>query len=599
MTRDYDFRFVYLGGMKRNTSSRLLFTSFASAALLASLAACSNSDTNPVGQYGGNIKVGIFDNFPGFCVGNNPANSALMATRTIYETLFEKNKDGELVGLLASDATPTTDLKTWNVNLREGITFHDNTAFDADAVIENFNAITGRVAAAAFASAGLPGLQAKSYTIGTGTAFTANILDVTKTGPYSVEFTLERPQNDFPATLYASGRFFMRAPAQLADATTCGQKPIGTGPFAFSSFTPSQLVVTRNANYWRQDPLNNAQLPYLDKITFDVVIDGVQRSSAIRTASYDASFFSAATDASFIQDLRKRTETTTEYQSEREYYPSLWLNQAKPGSPFANKAARQAVLSCLNRQGFNTGRLKGEGDVATSIVGKNNVMYTTTGFPSYDPDRARLFVDQYKEETKKNSLSFIFPVDTSLASQANARYFQAMWKECNITARYTVEQTPIILSKIFNPSPDVAKGQFYNSYDAVFLTLFEGNDAAFNVPFVLSNAYPSDSINPVKPLFGNSLGKVLGLNHHSDTAVDEYFYAGQEASTDDEARQHYQDGTAYLQRNAFMGSLAAHYYSLFTTKDLEGIGTLQLPDDSTQRLVTNWGIDWTGVYKVS
>jgi hypothetical protein len=48
-----------------------------------------------------------------------------------------------------------------------------------------------------------------------------------------------------------------------------------------------------------------------------------------------------------------------------------------------------------------------------------------------------------------------------------------------------------------------------------------------------------------------------------------------------------------------MGSLAAHYYSLFTTKDLEGIGTLQLPDDSTQRLVTNWGIDWTGVYKVS
>ncbi|MEI8397823.1 MAG: hypothetical protein WCG33_01605, partial [Actinomycetes bacterium] len=34
-------------------------------------------------KYGGEVKVGIFDTFPGFCVGNNPANSSLMATRTV------------------------------------------------------------------------------------------------------------------------------------------------------------------------------------------------------------------------------------------------------------------------------------------------------------------------------------------------------------------------------------------------------------------------------------------------------------------------------------------------------------------------------------
>ena len=225
------------------------------------LPACANNDSSKEGQYGGNIKVGIFDNFPGFCVSNNPANSALMATRTIYETLFEKTEDGEFVGLLATDATPSTDLKKWSVNLREGITFHDGTPFNADAVIANFNAITGRVAAATFASSGVAGLQAKSYTVGTGTAFTANILDAKKTGEYSVDFILERPQNDFPATLYASGRFFMRSPAQFADATTCGQKPIGTGPFEFSSFTPNQLVVKRNENYWRRDPRTTRNSP--------------------------------------------------------------------------------------------------------------------------------------------------------------------------------------------------------------------------------------------------------------------------------------------------------------------------------------------------
>ncbi|MEN9553033.1 MAG: hypothetical protein RLY24_628, partial [Actinomycetota bacterium] len=30
---------------------------------------------------------------------------------------------------------------------------------------------------------------------------------------------------------------------------------------------------------------------------------------------------------------------------------------------------------------------------------------------------------------------------------------------------------------------------------------------------------------------------------------------------------------------------------------LDGIGTLLLPDTSIQRLVTNWGVDWTGIYK--
>jgi hypothetical protein len=46
-----------------------------------------------------------------------------------------------------------------------------------------------------------------------------------------------------------------------------------------------------------------------------------------------------------------------------------------------------------------------------------------------------------------------------------------------------------------------------------------------------------------------------------------------------------------------MGSVYHFYYSLFTTKKLAGIGTLTLPNGKTQRGVTNWGIDWTGVYK--
>jgi ABC-type transport system substrate-binding protein len=588
---------------KKIPSKRISLSGTASLAavsvLVLGLASCgdSSSTPTPTPTTGGSITVGIFDTLPGFCVGNNPANSALMATRTIYETLFEKTEDGEMSGLLAESARSSDDLKTWTVTLRQGITFHDGTPFDAAAVVFNFNAITGRIALGAYASNGLAGLSAQSHTIGTGTAFTANIVSFTATNEYEVQFNLDRPQYDFASTLYASGRFFMRSPAQLADATKCAQTPIGTGPFKFSSWKAEQLVVVKNADYWREDPSTGAQLPYLDKITFTNVKETSQRAAAVRSATLDASFFSSATDGVTIKDLRNRTNTVSEYKSSSEYYPSLWLNQGKPNSPFSYLSARQAVLSCLDRENFVAVRTQGETDIATSIVGSQSLMYSTKGFPEYSVTDSKNFVATYTEESGKSNLSFVFPVDTSTASQANARFLKNMWANCGIDADYVIEETANIIAKAFNASPQIDKGQYYNAYDAILFTLLEGEDAAFNTAFLVTNAYSETSTNPVQALFKNSLGPVLGLNHHSDTAIDKFFYDGQAAKDATAARNSYQAGTEYLQANAVMGSLYNFYYALFTTKSIGGVGSLRLPDGSPQRQVTNWGIDWTGVYK--
>jgi ABC-type transport system substrate-binding protein len=580
----------------RNLVAGLVTTSVALSCGAASNASATTTKA-PQAVYGGEIKVGIFDTLPGFCVGNNPANSALMASRSIYETLFEKSRSGAMVGLLARYATPSADRKTWTVTLREGVTFHDGSAFDAAAVVANFNAITGRTALGAFAAGGLAGLSSKSYTIGTGTAFTANIKSFFVKSEFVVEFLLDRPQYDFRATLYASGRFFMRSPAQLADATTCAQNPIGTGPFKISSWTIDQLVVTRNGDYWRHDPKTNARLPYLNKITFTNVKESSQRASAVRRGTYDAALFSAATDATFIKDLRLRRSTVREFTSAKEYYPSLWLNQGKPGSPFKFLSARKAVLSCLDRANFVKVRTRNETGVAKSIVGPNSAMYSTKNFPKYSITTAKKFVKAYIVESGATNLTFTFPADTSTSSQANARFLKAMWAKCNITANYVIEESAGIIAKAFNASPQLSSGQYYNAYDAIFITLLEGSDAAFNIPFLVTNAYSETSTNPVKALFKTSLGPVLGLNHHNDTAIDQLFYDGQAKADAASAKSRFRAGTAYLQKNAIMGAINNFSYSLFATKKLVGVGTLTLPNGKSQRTVSNWGIDWTGVYK--
>lgn len=580
----------------RTLGTALVAASIAVSCSSASRVAATTSAT-PQARYGGSINVGIFDTLPGFCVGNNPANSALMATRTIYETLFEKSKNGLMVGLLARYATPSEDQKTWTVTLREGVTFHDGSKFDAAAVVANFNAITGRIALGAYVAGGLAGLASKSYTIGTGTAFTANIKSFSVKSEFVVEFILDRPQYDFRSTLYASGRFFMRSPAQLADANTCSLNPVGTGPFKISSWTADQLVVTRNADYWRHDPRTNARLPYLDKITFQNVKESSQRAAAVRRTALDAAFFSSATDSTFIKDLRARRSVVRETRSASEYYPSLWLNQGKPGSPFGRLSARKAVLSCLDRTNFVKVRTRNETTTAKSIVGPTSLMYSTKNFPKFNISKAKQFVKDYIVETGETSLSFTFPADTSTASQANARFLKATWAKCNINATIVVEETANIIAKAFNASAQLNAGQYYNAYDAIFITLLEGTDAAFNIPFLVTNAYSNDSTNPVRALFKTSLGPVLGLNHHNDAAIDQLFYNGQAAKSATAAKSRYRAGTAYLQKNAIMGAINTFYYSLFTTKKLAGVGTLSLPNGKTQRTVTNWGIDWTGVYK--
>ena len=533
---------------------------------------------------GGEIKVGIFDTFPGFCNNNNPANSSLMATRAIFEGLVEKTRGNDFVGLLAQSWAPSADFKTWDITLRQGVTYHNGQVFNADSVVSNMNVNSGRRA---------PGIG-----VGTNITFGANIANFAKVSDYVVRFSLHRAQNDFLGTLYASGRLFMRADAQLATggATgTCSTTAIGTGPFKVQSWNSNELVAVKNENYWRKDPKNpSAKLPYLDKITFTNVKEGSQRAAAVRRGTLDAGMFTSFSEGTFIKDLRQRKSVVTEFKSPNEYYPSLWLNQGKAGSPLANKNARLAVINCIDRVNYVKVRAKGETAVPKSLVGPSSVMYTTRGFGKFSVKTAKANLDAYKAETGATSLTLSMPADSSSASQANAKFLINQWAKCGITVNMVVEETAVIIAKAFNPTVPFAQQQ---AYDILPLLLFEGTDVAFNLPFVATNMFPTGSTNPVAGSFRGVLGGLLNLNKHLDPKVDELFFAGQAAATKASAKAKYQEGTAYLQTNGFMTSVQHGYYTLFTTKKLGGIGTLKLPEGKTQRLITNYGIDWTGVYK--
>lgn len=580
----------------------VLAASLAVSALATTGASANSVAAGPTAGGGGDAKVAIFDTFGGWCGPDNLANSALMAARTIYETLFEKSIGGDMIPVLAEsgsagkNADGTLDLKTWTIKVRSGIKMHDGTTLDASLVKYNYD--SGRGAAV------LTGQVGASY-LGTGVPFLANILSVTANDAAgTVVFKLFRSQNDFLGTLYASGRTFIRAAAQIKGAGgagqtgTCGAKPIGSGPFMVESNyvrDADKLKVVRNPNYWRKDA-KGVQLPYLNSITFDNIKDSQQRKNAIVKGKYDAAMFTSG-EGKYVKQIRA-TKKLTEYKSKNEYYPSFWFNQ-KIQPQFANKNCRAAVSYGIDRQSWARIRTSGEAKAAPSLVGPTNVMYTKKGFAQYSTKKAKAALALCLSETGKADLTFTLPADMSAVSLANVKLISQQLKKVGITMNIVQKESYVIIGEAFN----AAQG---NQYDAILILLMEGTDVSFNLPFVVSNSFApgfTGSTAYFKPL----LGSILSLTRHTDTKVDELFYAAQalpngatgNGGTKAEraaVKKAYAAGTEYLQRENLMTSVAHGYYNLFTTKKVKNVGKLKGPSGKTQRVVTNWGIDWTGVY---
>jgi ABC-type transport system substrate-binding protein len=224
-------------------------------------------------------------------------------------------------------------------------------------------------------------------------------------------------------------------------------------------------------------------------------------------------------------------------------------------------------------------------------------MYSTKGFQKYSVATSKKFVDQWKAEdpAKNTELKFTIPSDTSTVSAANAKFLVSTWAKCGIKVDVVTEEAAVIIAKAFNSGASTPAEQ--NAYDAIAILLFEGTDVSFNLPFVLTNAYAGST--STANIFAGSIGSILGLNKHSDTKVNEIFHAGQASSSKATSASKYREGTTYLQTEGIMGSIAHFYYTMFinTKNGLTNVGKVQLVAGKTQRLVTNWGIDWTGVQK--
>jgi len=164
--------------------------------------------------------------------GSSYSHETLLA---IYDTLIRFDQDGNLTPGLAESWKMNEDLTELTLHLRRGVTFHDGTIFNAEAVRRNFER-----------NASLGG-RAGNAVLDTGKLISA----IQVPDDYTVKLTLRQPSGQIEYRLaYNAG--MMVSPANLQDGVSGASiKGIGTGAYYVKSFDSNiKTVMARNDHYW-------------------------------------------------------------------------------------------------------------------------------------------------------------------------------------------------------------------------------------------------------------------------------------------------------------------------------------------------------------
>ena len=243
-----------------------------------------------------------------------------------------------------------------------------------------------------------------------------NVASITTNGDYEVTFHLKRPQPAFPMIL--AGGFAVITPCHLSPEQL-RQHPIGTGPFKFVEFNPSQdIKVTRNPDYWKPGR------PYLDGIEYTIIPDPATADLAFVSGKVDMTFPYTLSVPRFNDVHAQVPEAVCELAPTTNRH--LLVNRAKP--PFDDPELRKAMALSIDRGAFVEILTQGKGAIGGALqpppAGPWGMPPDQIGqLPGYGPD-----VHQNREEARRIMRKLGYGPDTPLNIKVTTRDF-ALYKD--------------------------------------------------------------------------------------------------------------------------------------------------------------------------
>lgn len=224
---------------------------------------------------------------------------------------------------------------------------------------------------------------------------------------------LQRP---FPPFLGMLGmRYFSVVPQEAVEfyGSEFRRNPVGTGPFQFKLWEENvKLVLRKNPFYFEIDE-NGEQLPYLEAIAITFLPD--KQSEFLQFAQEKIDFVSGL-DNSYKDEIITTTgELQEEYKDRVKLITAPYLNTEYLGffmgadtPEIKSKLLRQAVNYGFDREKMVTFLRNGMGIPANNgFIPKGLPGFNEIEGYTYNPNKARELIEQYKTETGDTDLEII------------------------------------------------------------------------------------------------------------------------------------------------------------------------------------------------
>jgi ABC-type transport system substrate-binding protein len=217
---------------------------------------------------GGTLRIAYEADITGMDPHTSLGIQAMYVEQNLYNTLVTIDENNEFVPDLAESWDVQEDGRVYVFHLRKGVKFHDGADLTAEAVRWNFERL----------------LNPEEKVI-TSRYFEPIVESVDVIDQHTLRIRLKYPTNTLlPALAIYRVGFMIVSPEAYKKwgSRDLAHHPAGTGPFKLAQWEHNQIIaLERNPNYFKKG------LPYLDRLEFLIMKDGVTRATALRAGEVD------------------------------------------------------------------------------------------------------------------------------------------------------------------------------------------------------------------------------------------------------------------------------------------------------------------------
>jgi peptide/nickel transport system substrate-binding protein len=368
-------------------------------------------------------------------------------SRNIYETLMTRTETGELVPGLAAEAPTQVDATTWQVKLREGITFTNGEPLNADAVV----ASVLRIINPDFASE-------QSSFIGT-------ITGAEKVDDLTVNITTSAPDPLLPSRIY----WMTIVPPQASQDPGFAENPVGTGPYVFKEWAKGDhITLEANPSYWGEPK------PTIQTVTFKFVPEGGTRLAGLLAGDFDL----------ITNLLPEDAERAPKFASVVGIEHPVMIINARSDAPgvTADVRVRQALNYAVDKQALADEIFGGLAVVddcqilSTSFTGYNPDL---DPYP-YDPEKAKQLIEEAGAAGK--TLTIVGEAGRWLKDKETIEAVAQFWRDAGLDVKVDVFDFGEYLNRLFDKE---------NRPEAIYLT---SSNELLDADRQFSAYYASDGI---------------------------------------------------------------------------------------------------------